>query len=400
MLARLIERHGGFALPFALAVLTLAVFAPALGTGFVNWDDQTALLDNPSYRGLGWSQIRWMLTTFLLGHYSPLAWLSFGLDYLFWGLEPTGYHLTSALLHAANTVLFYLVAQRLLRGTGGAGADPGIRLCAGVAAALFAIHPLRVESVVWVSARRDVLSGVFFLPAVLAYLRAVEAPDRSRRLRWHAVSLAAFAAALLSKATVVPLPAVLLLLDVYPLRRPRAVGWRRLLPEKAPYLALAGAATVLGAIARAYGHRVLGGHGFGTQVALAGYGLVFQPWAFLWPLRLSPLYEWLGPADPRAWRFLVPLAAFAMVTAALVALRRRWPAALAAWVYSALMLLPVSSLVMHMGPYLAADRYSYLSGLGWALLVAGWLRDWTLGGRWPARISHRAAVATSLVAMV
>lgn len=393
---------GGWAIPLAVAAVTAAVFAPTLGNGFVNWDDPQTLVDNPHLRGLGWTQLRWALTTFLMGHYSPLLWMSFGLDYLLWGMNPAGYHLTSLLLHVANAVLFCFVALRLLRAAapGAAEAGPELRLFAGVAALLFAIHPLRVETVAWASDRRDVLCGVFFLAAVLAYLRAVETADVTRRRLWQAASLGAFVAALLSKATVMPLPAGLLLLDLYPLRRLQGVGWRRLLVEKVPYGVLVGASAVVATIAKTHADWVAEAHGLGTRLAIAGYGLMFYPWKFLWPVGLSPLYEWLGPADLLVWRFLFPTLAFALVTAGLVAGRRRWPGALAAWVFSALMVLPVSGLVMRAGPYLAADRYSYLSGLGWALLAGGALRHWWLARRWPVHGGRRAAVLAGLLVVV
>src|SRR5580765_8465561 len=101
-------------IPYALAAVALLAFSPALLNGFVDWDDHVNLLENPSYRGLGWTQIRWMFTTKLMGHYIPVTWLSLGLDYTLWGMNPFGYHLTTNLIHAANTALFYLIALRLL----------------------------------------------------------------------------------------------------------------------------------------------------------------------------------------------------------------------------------------------------------------------------------------------
>src|SRR5262249_23130022 len=139
----------------------------------VNWDDGTNLIDNPSYRGLGWTHLRRMATTFLMGHYIPLTWLTFGFDYVLWGMNPVGYHLTSLLLHVANAVLSYFIAGR----HPSAARDPskgkaGVWLGAAVAASVFAIPPLRVESVAWATERRDVLSGLFYLMATLLYLRA------------------------------------------------------------------------------------------------------------------------------------------------------------------------------------------------------------------------------------
>src|SRR5713226_3779491 len=160
-------------LPISIVILTSAVFWPALKNGFV-WDDMDLLLRNPYYRGLGWTQITWMFTTFHMGHYMPLSWATFGLDYLLWGMDPFGYHLTNLALHCANAVLFFLIAVRLLALSSPALAVDrlGLRVAALAAALLFSVHPLRVESVAWATERRDVLCGFFYLLAALSYLRA------------------------------------------------------------------------------------------------------------------------------------------------------------------------------------------------------------------------------------
>lgn len=393
-----IERHGRWLIPLGLALVTAAAFLPTLDNGFTNWDDPKTLADNPYYRGLGSTQLHWMWTTFLMGHYIPLTWMTFGLDYIFWGMNPAGYHFTSLVLHVANAVLFYLVAARLLQLA--APEDAALRLGAGLAAVLFAVHPQRVESVAWATERRDVLCGLFFLLAVLAYLRAVQVSDVTRRRRWRAASLGAFTAALLSKASAMPLPAVLLLLDLYPLRRLGVVGWRRLLLEKAPYGVLGGAGALLGLITVTKSGAMAPGEEVWSRVAIAGYSLVFYPWKFLWPVGLSPLYPLPRQSDVALWAFAFPTLAFVAGTVGLVALRRRWPAALAAWTYSALMILPVSGLVMRAGPQLVADRYSYLSGLAWALLSGGALRHYCLARNWPARTGPGAAVLTGLLVVV
>jgi tetratricopeptide (TPR) repeat protein len=246
--------------------------------------------------------------------------------------------------------------------------------------------------VAWITERRDVLSGFFVMLAVLAWLRAVERAPRPHH-GWWALSLLAFAASLLSKAQALPLPAALLLLDAYPLGRVRRLGWRQVLVEKVPHGALAVAAAVVSLLAlRAGGVEVTpwAEYGPAARVAMVGYSLVFYPAKWLWPADLSPLYELPPRLDPLEPRFLLALAAAALVTAVLVALRRRWPGGLAAWTYSALMLLPVSG-VVHAGHQLAHDRYSYLSGLGFALLAgAGFL--WVL--RAAARGSLRPAMAS------
>jgi len=357
----------------ALLVSALAFlpFLPALGGGFLNWDDGINFVTNSGFRGLGWAQLRWMATTTLLGHWVPLTWLSLGVNYALGGLDPWGYHLGNLLLHAANAAVFYVIAQRLLAAAWGAAA-PARALVAGAAfaALLFAVHPLRVESVAWITERRDLLSGLFFLGAVWSYLRALR-DTPAPRPGWRTLSLVAFAAALLSKASTLMLPAVLLLLDMYPLGR-RARGLPALVREKIAYFALAGLAGVAAVLALRSGWAMTsyGEVGLPGRLALMTYSFTFYPWKWLWPVGLSPMYELPLAVNPFAWRFLLPLAAFPAITVALYALRRRWPAGLAAWVYSALMVLPVSG-VAHAGFQLAADRYSYLSGLGFAVLAGG-----------------------------
>ena len=209
-------------IPWAVGLVTFLIFAPALLNGFVEWDDQINFLQNAHYRGLGWTQIRWMLTSALTGHYIPLTWLSLGLDYTLWGMDPLGYHLSNILIHAANAALFYLVAFRLL-GTATTLTGAALRSASVTAALFFALHPLRAESVAWATERRDVLAGLFFLLTILLYLGASEA-EGGRRRRLLAGSLGCYLLALLSKSIVMTLPLVLVLLDVYPLRR-LALRW-------------------------------------------------------------------------------------------------------------------------------------------------------------------------------
>ena len=175
-----------------LCLATLTAFWPALSGGFVNWDDKTNIVDNFSYRGLGWTQLKWMWTTYHMGHYQPLSWMTLGLDYLLWGMDPFGYHLTNVLLHGLNAVLFYFVALRLLRAAVGEMPGESPDRWALLAALLFAVHPLRVESVAWVTERRDVLSGSFYLSTILFYLKACAAPSMREASRYRRAALACF----------------------------------------------------------------------------------------------------------------------------------------------------------------------------------------------------------------
>jgi tetratricopeptide (TPR) repeat protein len=354
--------------PFAIAAITFAVFAPALQYGFILWDDDRNLLTNPSYRGLGWAQLRWAFTSAVMGHWIPVTWLTFGLDYALWGMNAFGYHLTSVLLHAANAALFYLLGRHLLRLGLTAAAPRAITLGAIVAALFFAVHPLRVESVVWVTERRDVLSALFYLLTVLAYVKACAADGPPRR-RWFLASIGAYALGLLSKSLIMSLPLVLLVLDVYPLRRARG-NWRRVLLEKLPYLGLAVAAAVVSVLVviAKVGLTSASAYPPPARAAMALYSLVFYVWKTLLPLELSPMYELPARVGLTSPRFLAAALVAVGVSVVLVLARRPWPAALAAWLVYGLTLAPVSGIV-HNGPQLVADRYSYLSCLGLALLV-------------------------------
>ena len=350
--------------------VVLAVFWSALDGEFLNWDDDINFLANPGFRGLGWTELRWMWTAVHMGHYIPLTWMSLGLNYVLGGMDPWGYHLGNVLLHAVNAGLFYFVARRLLL-AGGFFEGAVVWAGAGFAALVFGVHPLRAESVAWVTERRDVLCGLFFLLAVLTYLVS---RDPGARRAWRIASIVAFGAALLCKAQAVPLPVALLIVEIYPMRRVARDGWRPVIRDTLPYfgLALVGGVIAIGAVKLGASFTDYAHYGPLARLGMTAYGLLFYPWKWLSPTALSPLYELPVHVDPLSWRFAAPLIVFLLVTAALMAVRRRWPAGLAAWTYSAVMLLPVVG-PLHAGNQLAHDRYSYLSGLGFAVLAGAGL---------------------------
>src|SRR3989442_2176277 len=288
-------------------------------------------------------------------------------------MRPAGYHVMNVVLHALAAAAAYVVALRVLAAAVAPEPLGARRLAAAVAALLFAVHPLRVESVAWITERRDVLCGLFFLLAVDCYLRAVEGDTRPRRgWYWSAVALAALA--LLSKAMAVTLPLVLLLLDVYPFRRLGPWRWTRrdVWLEKIPFFVLSAAAAVMAIVAqRSVGTlsdlRVLGVF---ERLGLAAYGLVFYADKTLVPARLAPLYE--APYDHAtltAW-FAGSAVVFLSAAVSLVRVRRRFPGAVAAAAAFVVMLLPVLGLV-HFGLHVAADRNTYFAGLAPAMLAGG-----------------------------
>jgi hypothetical protein len=362
-------------IPLALALVTFLVFLPALWNGFVAWDDQVNLYENEKYRGLTWTQIRWMFSTFLMGHWIPLTWLTFGLDYVLWGMNPAGYHLTSLVLFAANAAALYFVALRLLRLTTGF-VEGTLRFSAIATTLFFTIHPLRAESVGWATERRDVLSGLFFLLTVLVYLKAHDA--RGTHKRWLlAGAVGMYALALVSKASVMVLPAVLVVLDIYPLRRLGGCwqGWvgsaaRAVWLEKIPFLVLG----IAGGIVTYYAQNVnmfitpLERYSLSARPAMVFYSLWFYLEKTVVPQGLSPLYELPARVSLLDRQFLFPAIAVTAITTAVVALWRRWPAGLAVWAYYAIALGPVIGIV-HSGHQLTNDRYSYLPGFGFALVI-------------------------------
>ncbi|MBI5624815.1 MAG: tetratricopeptide repeat protein [Elusimicrobia bacterium] len=367
----------------APALAALAALWPCLGNGFVSWDDDRFILRNPHFQGWTMENLRWILTPSWPqgGHYDPLTWLSFSLDWSIWGLDPFGFHLTSLLIHAAGAAVFYAVARRLLAAAGASRAE----LSALFAAVFFAVHPLRVESVAWATERSDVLSGLFYLLTVLFYL------DRKMRL-----SLACFAASLLSKSIGMTLPLVLVLLDLCPLGRLPASparwldkGYRAVWKEKLPFLLLALAAAGVAAYLQlgSGAMRGLDSLSLLERAGIAAYAMAFYVGKTVFPASLLPLYPMPPDLGVLSWRMVLSATTLALVTTLAVMRARSRPAFLAAWAFYIITVLPVSGLA-HTGPQLAADRYTYLSCLGWALL-GGWAvallpgpKAWLAGSAW------------------
>ena len=363
-------------LPTVVFLLTFVCFLPALAGAFLNWDDNVNFQDNPSFRGRSaWDRSWAALTSTLFGHYIPLTRLSWSLNHALGGMSPSGYHLGNVLLHAGNAALAYLVARRLLAAAarwGGRAAPAPYDLSVGAAAAalLWSLHPLRAEPVAWITGRADVLCGTFVLLATWLYLRAVDGEGTAADRGLLLASAAGLAAGILSKGVAVTLPAVLLVLDVYPLRRLERVGIGRLLREKVPLFAvsLVGTVVIAGAIAQGAQLTRPESYGLVARVAAAAYSFCIYPLRSLWPASLSPLYEMPAQISLSEPRFAVSLAACALVTALLVLARGRWPAGLTAWVCSAIMLAP-TSVALRLGADLAPDRYSYLPMLPLAALA-------------------------------
>lgn len=391
-----------------IAVLSLIVFAPALNGGFT-WDDVDSFVENSAYRGLGWPQLAWMWTTFSMGIYRPLTWMTYGVDYVLWGMNPYGYHLVGLLLHGANAaIVYFLVFALLERALPEARRRDrvGLALGAGVATLLFALHPLRAEPVAWVSGRADLLAAGFLLLTIVAYLYSSASP--AGRKWWLPLAVVFYGLSLVAKPAALGLPVILVVLDIYPLRRiggmrgqwfggaARQVWW-----EKVPFVSLALLAVPIALLAKVGTGAVASLNlTVSRSLALAMFGVAFPLWKTLLPLGLSPLYERHPLLNHFEARFLLSGASVFLLSVLFVVFWRSWPAGLAAWVCYLVLLVPTSGLIPF-GPQLAADRYTYVPCLVWAILAgAGALRAWQAwraGRLHTASASLLAGVAASIV---
>jgi tetratricopeptide (TPR) repeat protein len=233
-------RKRAFTAALTVFLACLVLYLPAFRCGFVNFDDPEYVLLNPVIRELTPGSIAAMFGQAHVGWWMPLTWLSLAVDYHFWGVDPLGYHLSNILLHAVNGGLVVLIAASLCRLAGTDGEESGRRTLVGLVLAglLFGVHPLRVESVAWVTERKDVLNGFFTFGSVLWYLLYLERREKPA-WNWYLLSLIFFAASLMAKSTSVVLPLMLLALDWAPLERLRREGLWRPLREKIPYFAVA-----------------------------------------------------------------------------------------------------------------------------------------------------------------
>jgi tetratricopeptide (TPR) repeat protein len=347
----------------AIGIAAIAVYLPALGNQFVNLDDTQYVSENPMVSGgLTLPAVRWAFTTGHASNWHPLTWISHQLDVELFALQPAGHHLTNLLLHAAASVsLFVLVA--------------GLTGRFGVAvftAALFAVHPLHVESVGWIAERKDVLSGLLWILATGAYLWYRRRPALPRYL----LVLLLFAAALLAKQMPVTFPLLLLLLDWWPLgcfdpaRRGAAGRLRPLLIEKIPFALLAAAAAVIVyQVQRHFGAMgTLNQYPLDVRLANAAVSYLWYLGKTLWPSALAVIYQHRGSALPW-WQGLAAGALAVALTLAALRSARRAPYLLAGWLWYLVSLLPAIGLVQ-VGEQARADRYVYVPVIG-VFLLAG-----------------------------
>jgi hypothetical protein len=361
----------------AVALLVVLLYLPALGNGFVGWDDDIYVTNNPQIRSLAPSSLvrAFAHVHAASGNWHPLTVVSHAVDYAIWGLHPMGHHLTSILLHGFNAALVVLLAVCLVQArTAGRALSRRGMLAAGVAAGLlFGLHPLHVESVAWVSERKDLLAALFYLLGVLSYMRYAghaEAAPRPWTDRRYLTTLLCFVLSLLSKPMALSFPFVLLIVDWYPLGRWESAGVRRLLLEKIPFFLLdLGLATVTVLAQRASGaFRPLAEVTLGTRVLVATKAAAVYLAKTALPTGLLPFYSYPTHVSPASREFGVPLVvmtAAAVGCLATVKKHRVFAAVLASYT---VVLLPVLGIVQ-IGPQAMADRYTYLPSVPLVALV-------------------------------
>ena len=360
-------------LSLVLAVAAVVLYYPADSHPFVNFDDNLYVSENAHVTsGLHWSTVKWAFTTFDEGNWHPLTWLSHAADCQFYGLNPAGHHDTNLVLHALNVVLLFWVLQQA---TGYIGRS-------AMAAALFALHPLNVETVVWIAERKNLLSMAFFLLALGAYRRYTLKPAGSR----YAVVALLYALGLMAKPQIITFPFVLLLWDYWPLQRISLAGradtelakvpqrtFSQLVIEKLPLFAITAASAIITVNAQRAGHafRV-----YPLTVRLENAVVAYASYVkkAFWPVDLAPMYPHPGNAIAR-WQVWAALVLLLAITALAVGEARRRRYVAVGWLWFLGTLVPMIGLVQ-VGTQAMADRYAYLPLIGVFIMFCWSVADW------------------------
>jgi len=374
-----------------LVIVTAAAFSPVLTAGYINCDDRLYVTENPYVQaGLTNESIRWAFTALHANNWHPLTWLSHMLDIRLFGMNPTGHHLTSLLLHLANTMLLAWLLKRLT----------GAFWRSWAVAALFALHPLHVESVAWVAERKDVLSAFFWLITMVCYERFARRPESGT----YILTCICFILGLLAKPMVVTLPIVLLLLDFWPLGRWRreaspsigeaaypSLPLSRLFLEKLPLLAASAAASLVTYYAQ---QSSLNSLPFLSRVlnAIYSYGAYMQK--TVWPAGLSIFYP-LKASIP-TWQVALSLILLLSIALLCMAGFRKYPYLAIGWLWYLVTLIPVIGLIQ-VGEQAMADRYTYLPSIGLFIMLSWGAADIAEKFRLPNRTVSLFAGALMLL---
>ncbi len=353
------RQHDRLIIILLLIVVTLTVFWQVLGHDYILYDDPQYVFENPWIQhGLTLESFRWAFTATYEANWHPLTWMSHMLDYQIYGTQPAGHHATNLLLHVANVLILFLVLSQMT----------GAAFRSAFVAALFAIHPLHVESVAWIAERKDVLSAFFLMLTMWAYLRYARQPSFKKYL----LVVCTFALGLMSKPMLVSLPLILLMLDWWPLERLR-YGFK-LVWEKTPLFAMSAASSVITYIAQQHGNTVRSLEAF--PISVRAYNSIVAYSSYLLktvlPRGLAVFYPY--PQTPSFWKVGAAAVIFVCISVLAIRLARRRPYLAMGWSWYVVTLIPVIGLVQ-VGSQSMADRYTYVPLIGIFIAIAWGIPD-------------------------
>ncbi len=397
----------------SIALATFLVYISTLNNEFVNWDDAIYVYENPHIGSFSADFFKWAFFDFYAGNWHPLTWISHALDYAVWGLNPMGHHLTSIIIHSINTFVVVFLIIRLLDavkertiqiGQPGFLDDRTMLITAGVTGFLFGLHPVHVESVAWVSERKDLLCALFFLLSIMMYMKyagSQEAGVRSQgsgsNNKHYLLSLGFFILALLSKPMAVTIPVVLLILDWFPFDRvPSFRAFRDAIVEKLPFIALSLISSVVTVMAQSSGGAIksMAYAPLSTRVFIGGKSLITYLWKTVLPVNLIPFYPYPKDVSLLSLEYISAMVLVSGITISCIVIAKKKKLWLSVWGYYVLNLVPVLGIIQ-VGEQSMADRYMYLPGLA-PFLIAGLTAAWV----WEriSRLERRSLIARFMAA--
>lgn len=343
---------------FTIAIITFLVYLPALQNGFVRWDDHLYVSENQNIRFIDIRFLRWDITAVVASLWHPLTMFSLALDYALWGPNPFGYHLTNILFHSLNALLVFILTTRLieLKNIG----KPKILIIAGITALLFGIHPTHVESVAWVSERKDVLCAFFSLMAVIKYLEYLRAEERRAAQVHYVFTIFFFVLSLMSKPMAVTLPAVLLIIDFYLSRQPLR---RDALLEKVPFFLLSLIVSLITIYVQGSALMAIEKYPLPSRIFVSMESYLFYIIKMFFPYNLAPFYPYPLSEGLLTLRFFAYLLGFLSITCFCIWKLKTEKGYLSIWLYYVITLLPAIGIIK-VGGAAAADRYMYLPSIG------------------------------------
>ncbi len=366
-----------------VVALTFLIYSPALQNDFVNWDDDKYVYENQNIRSFDFKFLKWSFGFHIL-NWHPLTFISHSVDYALWGLNPIGHHLSSIVFHGINTFIFYILILYLLTNIDSSKSyfsqtndKTEIRniFAATIASLLFGIHPIHVESVAWISERKDVLSAFFVLLCLIFYCKYVINQKPNKQSFHYILSLIFFILALMSKPMAATLPIVLIILDIYPFQRfsfkEAFTTHKKVIMEKMPFFFFSLIVTILTVMAQHLGGAIvsLKSYPLSFRIAVAIKGLSFYLEKMIFPINLSPFYPLPKSIPFLSFEYIFPIILVTLISIFCVwTWKRGRKVFTAVWAYYIVTLLPAIGIIQ-LGEQAAADRYSYIPTMGPFLLI-------------------------------